>query len=157
MNENEKILWEGSPSQIINFRIYFICDVIILLIIGLAIWLNVWIAVLAIIPLGYASWKWISLKCYKYKLTEERFTLTTGILSKQIEEMELYRIRDYSVLQPFFLRVFALGTIILKTSDKTMPDVSIMAIKDFINVKDKIRDRVEILRKEKDIKEIDYE
>ncbi len=157
MNENEKILWEGSPSQAINFRIYFICAIIILLILGLAIWIYGWIAILAIVPLGYAIWKWFSLKCHKYELTDERLTLTTGILSKQIEEMELYRIRDYSVLQPFSLRIFALGTIILKTSDKTTPEVSITGIKNFIDVKDKIRDRVEILRKEKEIREIDYE
>jgi len=157
MNENEKILWEGTPSQAINFRIYFICAIIILLLFGLAIWIYGWIAILAIVPLGYAAWKWFSLKCHKYELTDERLTLTTGILSKQIEEMELYRIRDYSVLQPFSLRLFALGTIILKTSDKTMPEVFITGIKNFIDVKDKIRDRVEILRKEKEIREIDYE
>ena len=157
MNGNEKILWEGTPSQAINFRIYFICALIILLILGLTIWTSGWIAVLAIIPLCYAALKWFALKFHKYKLTDERLTLTTGILSKQIEEMELYRIRDYSILQPFSLRIFALGTIILKTSDKTMPEVSITGIKNFIDVKDKIRERVEILRKEKEIREIDYE
>jgi hypothetical protein len=46
--------------------------------------------------------------------------------------------------------------VLLKTSDKTMPELTISAIKDFMEVKDKIRARVEILRKEKDIKEIDY-
>ena len=157
MNENEKVLWEGTPSQAINFPIYFICAIIILLIFGLANWIYGWIALLSIVPLGYAALKWFSLKCHKYKLTDERLTLTTGILSKQIEEMELYRVRDYSVLQPFYLRLFALGTIILKTSDKTTSEVSITGIKNFIDVKDKIRDRVEILRKEKEIREIDYE
>jgi len=157
MNENEKIIWEGSPSQAINIRDYIIAGIVVLLILALALWLSGWIAFLVIIPIAYAFWKWFALKCYKYKLTEERLILTTGVFSKQIEELELYRIRDYSVLQPFFLRLFALGTIILKTSDKTLADVSIIAIKNFIDVKDKIRERVEILRKEKDIKEIDYE
>ncbi len=156
MNENEKILWEGTPSQVINIRVYLLAGIVALLVIALAIWLSVWITFLVIVPFVYAWWKWLTLKCFQYKLTEERLTLTTGIFSKQIEELELYRVRDYSILQPLSLRLFALGTIILKTSDKTMSDVSITAIKNFMNVKDSIRDRVEILRKEKDIKEIDY-
>ncbi len=157
MNENENVVWEDSPSQIINIRVYLLAGFVALFILVLAIWLNGWIALLAVAPVIYAFWKWLSLKCYKFELTEERLKLTTGVFSKQIEEMELYRIRDYSVLQPFFLRLFALGTIVLITSDKTMPNISIIAIKNFIDVKDKIRDRVEVLRKEKGIKEIDYE
>jgi len=156
MPENEGILWNGKPSQIINFNIYLLSGIVALLIIVLSVYLWGWIFWLIVIPCGCALYKWLIINAYNYELTSERFRVTTGIFTKKFEEIELYRIRDYSIVQPFFLRLFSLGNVILKTSDKTMPDLTISAIKDFINVKDKIRERVEILRKEKDIKEIDY-
>ena len=156
MSENEETLWKGKPSQLINFNIFLLSGIVVLLIIILSIYLWGWLFYLIVLPCGYALQKWLILRSYGYELTNERLRVTTGIFTKSFEEIELYRIRDYSIVQPFFLRLFSLGNVILKTSDKTMPDVTISAIKDFIKVKDKIRARVEILRREKDIKEIDY-
>ena len=156
MSENEETLWKGKPSQLINFNTYILSGIAALLIIILSVYLWGWLFWLIVFPCGYALQKWLILRSYGYELTSERLRVTTGIFTKSFEEIELYRIRDYSIVQPFFLRLFSLGNVILKTSDKTMPDVTINAIKDFMEVKDKIRERVEILRKEKDIKEIDY-
>jgi len=156
MSENEETLWKGKPSQLINFNIFLLSGIVVLLIIILSIYLWGWLFYLIVFPCGYALQKWLILRSYGYELTNERLRVTTGIFRKSFEEIELYRIRDYSIVQPFFLRLFSLGNVILKTSDKTMPDVTISAIRDFMEVKDKIRVRVEILRKEKDIKEIDY-
>ena len=156
MSENEEILWKGKPSQLINSNNFLLSGIVVLLIIILSIYLWGWLFYLIVFPCGYALQKWLILRSYGYELTNERLRVTTGIFTKSFEEIELYRIRDYSIVQPFFLRLFSLGNVILKTSDKTMPDVTITAIKDFMEVKDKIRARVEILRKEKDIKEIDY-
>ncbi|MCK5853503.1 PH domain-containing protein [bacterium] len=156
MSENEETLWKGKPSQFINFNNFLLLGIVVLLIIILSIYLWGWLLYLIVFPCGYALQKWLILRSYEYELTSERLRVTTGIFTKSFEEIELYRIRDYSIVQPFFLRLFSLGNVILKTSDKTMPDLTISAIKDFMEVKDKIRARVEILRREKDIKEIDY-
>ena len=156
MSENEETLWQGKPSQLINFNAYLLSGIVALLIIVLSIYLWGWLFYLIVFPCGYALHKWLVVNFCNYELTSERIRVTTGIFTKNFEEVELYRIRDYSIVQPFFLRLFSLGNVILKTSDKTMPDLTISAIKDFMEVKDTIRERVELLRKEKDIKEIDY-
>jgi len=156
MSENEKVLWKGKPSQLVNFNVYLLLGVVSLLIIVLSIYLWGWLFYFIVLPGGFALQKWLTVNSYNYELTSERMRVTTGIFTKNFEEIELYRIRDYSIIQPFFLRLFSLGNVLLKTSDKTMPELTIAAIKDFMEVKDKIRERVEILRKEKDIKEVDY-
>jgi uncharacterized membrane protein YdbT with pleckstrin-like domain len=155
MSENEEILWKGKPSQLVNFNAYLLSGIVALAIIIFSFYQN-WIFLLIFLPIGYAFKKWLTVNSYNYELTSERMRVTTGIFTKNFEEIELYRIRDYSIIQPFFLRLFSLGNVLLKTSDKTMPELTIAAIKDFMEVKDKIRERVEILRKEKDIKEVDY-
>jgi len=155
MSGNEKILWNGKPSQLINFNAYLLSGIVALAIIIFSFYWD-WLFLLVFLPIGYAFKKWLIVNSCNYELTSERIRVTTGIFTKNFEEIELYRIRDYSIVQPFFLRLFSLGNVILKTSDKTMPELTISAIKDFMEVKDKIRERVEILRKEKDIKEVDY-
>ena len=155
MSENEEILWKGKPSQLVNFNAYLLSGIVALAIIIFSFHWD-WIFLLVFLPIGYVFKKWLTVNSYNYELTSERMRVTTGIFTKNFEEIELYRIRDYSIIQPFFLRLFSLGNVLLKTSDKTMPELTIAAIKDFMEVKDKIRARVEILRKEKDIKEVDY-
>ena len=155
MSENEEILWKRKPSQLINFNAYFLAGIVALLIIIFSFSWG-WIFWFIILPFVYAFKKWLVVNSVNYELTSERLRVITGVFTKKIEEVELYRIRDYSIVQPFFLRLFSLGNVILKTSDKTMPELTITAINDFMEVKDKIRERVELLRKEKDIKEVDY-
>ncbi len=155
MSENEETLWKGKPSQLINFNNFLLSGIVALITMTFSFSWD-WMFLLVILPIGYAFKNWLVVNSCNYELTSERLRVTTGIFTKSFEEIELYRIRDYSIVQPFFVRLFSLGNVILKTSDKTMPDVTISAIKDFIKVKDKIRARVEILRREKDIKEIDY-
>jgi hypothetical protein len=71
--------------------------------------------------------------------------------------MELYRVRDYKVERPFFLRLFSLGNVILMTSDKTTPTVVISAIKKSEEGREKIRPLVEARRDAKKVREIDFE
>ncbi len=137
----EKEIWSGSPSQVLNMRTFLIC--------GVLIW--------TIVPLFILVWKWLELKSVKYELTSQRLKTSYGVLNKQIDELELYRIKDYRLEQPFFLRLFSLGNIILDTSDKSHPMVTIRAISHPHELKDNIRHYVEECRKRKGVHEIDFE
>ena len=60
-------------------------------------------------------------------------------------------------LNPFFLRLFGLGHLVLTTSDKNNKYVKLLAIKDTEKVKDLIRNHVEKSRKRTGTKEVDFE
>ena len=130
-----KILWKSGPSQISNFWSYL-----------LLFWT-------VIIPI----WIYLTTRFTKYELNSERLIIKKGILSQNIEETELYRIKDYSVFKPFFLRIFGLGNLVLTSSDKNNKYVSLLAIKDVEKIKDLIRGHVEKSRKRTGTKEVDFE
>ena len=92
-----------------------------------------------------------------YEMDSERFRIKKGILNQNIEETELYRIKDYSIFKPFFLRIFGLGHLVLTTSDKNNKYVRILAIKEVEKLKDMIRNEVEKRRKATGTKEVDFE
>lgn len=137
----EQDVWFGTPSQVINLGSYIV--------LGLFFWL--------VIPLFVILWKWLVVKNTKYELTTERFRTRYGVINKKMDELELYRVRDYKLDQPFFLRIFSLGNIVLQTSDRSHPQMLVQAIPDAENLREKFRKHVEECRTRKGVRELDVE
>jgi uncharacterized membrane protein YdbT with pleckstrin-like domain len=155
---SEDTVWSGSPSQLTNTGNFLIAAVGIAVVIVFTILPHFYfLAVLVLVPLAFGFWKWLQVRCTKYELTSERIRSTKGVFSLRREELELYRIKDSSMVQPFIQRLFSLGNIILMTSDRTDPEFVIPAIKDPNGLLDQIRKYVEIRRDQKRVSEVDFE
>lgn len=141
MTTDERHIWEGSPSQWYNFKTYALC--------ALLIWL--------IVPIFIALWKFIEVKTWKIKITDQRLIEEKGVLSRVIDQLELYRVKDIRIEQPFFLRLVGLSNVILKTSDRTNAIVMIPAVANGKELRDILRLAVETRRNEKNVREIDLD
>jgi uncharacterized membrane protein YdbT with pleckstrin-like domain len=137
--ESEYTVWEGRPSQITNLPAFIICTLL----------------AVAVIPVFIGFWKWLQVRCMKYELTSQRLRLSVGVLSRRIDELELYRVKDSRFEQPFGLRIFGLGNIILQTSDPSDPVLELRAVRDGQGVREKLRAHVEALRSSKRVIEVD--
>jgi uncharacterized membrane protein YdbT with pleckstrin-like domain len=137
----ERTVWFGTPSQVVNLGSFIL--------LGLFFWL--------VIPLFVILWKWLVVKNTKYELTTERLRMRHGVFSKHTDELELYRVRDYKLQQPFFLRIFSLGNIVLQTSDKSHPHVVLTAIPNGEDLREQLRTYVEECRTRKGVRELDVE
>ena len=84
-----------------------------------------------------------------YKLTEEKFLVESGFLSKTEEEVRLYRIMDLTLRRPLFQRIFGVGTIHCCSADKSTPEFDIIKIKNAEDVKNMLSDMVEKQREAK--------
>ena len=138
---SEDVVWTGSPSQIVNLPAFVVC--------ALLCWL--------VVPIFIAMWKWLVVRNVRYELTTERLKLRTGVLNKVFNEVELYRVRDYRAEQPFHLRLFALGHVIMGTTDGSHPRVVLRAVRDVENVLELVRRYVEDCRARKNVRAIDLE
>lgn len=136
----ETVIWTGSPSQVTNLGTYVLCV--------LFCWL--------VIPIFIGIWKWIALKCYRYTVTTERVGLTQGVFSKRTDSIELYRVKDTTLLEPFFLRMFGVGNIVLSSSDRVTPLLVLHAVPNAANLREQIRASVERMRVLKRVSEVDY-
>lgn len=83
----------------------------------------------------------------KYKLTEEKLLMGTGILNIKEEEVRLFRIVDVTLSRSLWERIFGLGTVHVCSADKTTPEFSIVWIKNSQKIKDLISEKVEVARK----------
>jgi uncharacterized membrane protein YdbT with pleckstrin-like domain len=135
----EKLIWSGTPSQVVNIPTFLLG--------GLFFWL--------VVPLFIILWQWLVIKMTKYELTTERLRTQHGVINKKMDELELYRVRDYKLDQPIWLRIFSLGNILLQTSDVSHPAIKIRAIPDSEKVREQIRTYVEACRVRKGVRDVD--
>ena len=92
----------------------------------------------------------------KYKLTEEKLLIETGVLSINQEEVRLYRIMDVSVKCKLIQRIFNVGTIHCCSADKSTPEFDIKDVKNPMQIKELISKNVEEERQRKRIGAREY-
>ena len=163
--DEETTIWEGNPSQVLNFGVFLLCGLIAGALIGTALvfWNKLTppfplvLAGLALLPILYALTRWLKIKCERYQLTSERLRLRSGILSRQTDEIELYRVKDYVLLEPFWLRLFGLGNISLTTNDDANPRVTLHAVPEGEQLRDQFRKYVELCRQKKGVRITEFE
>ena len=137
----EELVWSDSPSQVVNLPVFVVCT--------LFCWL--------VVPVFIALWKWLVVRNIRYELTSERLRLRDGVLNKKRDELELYRVRDYRLEQPFWLRIFSLGNIIVRTTDTMNSVVVLRAVRNSESVLELVRRYVEECRARKNVRALDVE
>lgn len=129
------ILWQDRPSPLMHLGLY--------------------LSSVFLLPLPFALWRYLQVRTTVYTLTRERLVCKQGILQRTSDEVELYRIKDYTIVAPFLYRWFGLSDLVLITSDQTHPTVKLQGITNALHVKELIRNQVEVLRTRKGVREID--
>src|SRR5215208_2830442 len=108
--EEEKTICEVSPSQLLNFKAFSFSFLAIAVIVAAAILADMYLLLLLlVIPVAYIFWKWLEIKSIKLKITDQRIILREGVFNKRTNETELYRVRDSSIEELFFYRMFGCG------------------------------------------------
>ncbi len=115
--EPEQIIWIGQPSQIENIGIFIICALLSITIVG------------TVVAIPLATWRYLATRCKRFKLTDQRLVIHSGVLNKKNEQIELFRVRDIDCEQPLSLRLFKLGRLTITSTDRTDPVAVINAIR----------------------------
>lgn len=147
--------WAGRPSQWTNAVIYFLCFLIIAALTGAAFNgsdLLPLFAVLIVFPVARVAVAYLDVRCRFYELTDQRFRYSIGILSRRFHDVELYRVKDVVLVQPFLLRVLGLSNITVVGFDMVKPIMEIRAIRDGANVREVFRNLVEARRDVKSVR-----
>lgn len=58
---------------------------------------------------------------HKTTITETRFSFEIGFLTKETEDIDMFRVLDVSVKQTFLGRMFNFGLVCIRSSDKSAP------------------------------------
>jgi uncharacterized membrane protein YdbT with pleckstrin-like domain len=155
-SSTEMTFWKGSPSQWLNIGHF-----------AAALLLAVGIVIVGVLfppafialtfPLGWIAWRYLVVRTQTFELTNERLRISKGVINQEIDEVELYRVKDILVVRKWWMRMTDLGTIHLDTSDRSMPQIDIHAIKDSLELRESLRKKVEAMRDKKRVREMDFD
>jgi uncharacterized membrane protein YdbT with pleckstrin-like domain len=155
----EQTIWTGSPSQVKNAWPFFFATLAALAILFFTFIYWLWPPGVGFVgvPVIYALCRWLSVGAQHFELTSERLLTSVGFLSRTTDSLELYRVKDMRIVEPFRLRLFGLQNIELMTSDETSPVIIIDHIPAKVRLGDKIREQVEACRVAKGTREVEME
>ena len=150
---DEKTIFQGSSSQVLNVDVFGGCGLGVIALVALSLVFSWWGFLLLLpVPIGIAAWKWLELKCRVYEVTTERIKVSRGIFSRRTDELELYRVKDLTLIEPFFFRLFGLGSVILTTNDASTPTLTIHAVRRVKELREDLRQAVEVCREKKRVR-----
>jgi uncharacterized membrane protein YdbT with pleckstrin-like domain len=133
----EEVLFEGRPALIPGLGSL----VVVVLTVGLAL-----------------LWLWLQSRRYSYKLTTQRIIVDEGIFSKTLNQIDLYRVNDYTVERPFGQRMMGTGDIVIQAMDKTNPEVRLRALPtDVVALYESLRTATEREKQKRGVRVVDYE
>lgn len=152
----ETQLWKGSPSQWLNLWKHIAALIIAAAIcVGGVFFPLAFIAL--IIPLLWAVWNYLVVRCTVFELTSQRLRFSEGVLNHHIDEIELYRVKDSLMTRPWWMRLTGLATIELQTSDRSTLQLTIPAVPRGEEIREMLREQVELVREKKRVREMDFD
>ncbi len=94
------------------------------------------VVTLGIAGLGY----WLGSRSTRFEITTQRVRIERGLFSKSTQDIELYRIDDIVIEQPFGMRLLGHGRLILRSTDRSLPEVQIAGVPAFSSLADQLRE-----------------
>lgn len=85
----------------------------------------------------------------RYSMSTDRLFLETGLLNTKQEEILLYRVRDISMRISLGQRIFGVGSVIVYSSDKSMPILELKNIRQPRVIKEQLHQQVEKMKLER--------
>jgi len=136
-HDGEEVLFEGRAALVPGV------GTLLIAILTLGLWLIV---------------RWFQTLGRTYRITTRRIVVETGVLSKKLEQIDLYRVADYTVERPFGQRIMGTGNLMLKTFDKTTPELNVLDIStDVVKLYERVRAATEADKARRGVRMVDYE
>ena len=153
---DENSLWKGSSSQWLNLGPFAAAMLVAAgILVGSLLFPPAAIAL--VLPVVYLIWRYLVVRTQVFELTSERLRLTRGVINQKIDEIELYRVKDSQMVRSWWMRLTGLASIVMESSDRTLPNLVIPAIHGGEQVRELLRKHVELERDRKRVREMDFD
>jgi uncharacterized membrane protein YdbT with pleckstrin-like domain len=127
------ILYEGAPSWKAYFWSYVCAGVLSLVLVGL-----LWMGVLNLRRKGR-----------RYRITNRTIDYESGVFSRRVETLQLWRVQDLDFRQSFLERLLGIATIHVFTTDRTDPELSIRGLPASREIFDRLKDACDLARQQR--------
>ena len=151
MIKNDDILLR--PSMLFAFLKILPLILLAITLLLLAWWLSPYFILFSLVVCGSAWYRLLFIRSYQYLITAEFIRTTRGVFFKRIDQVEMFRVKDYIITQSFLLQLLRLMYLTLNSTDPENPIIQFKGIPES-DITDTIRARVLEARKTNNIYEL---
>jgi uncharacterized membrane protein YdbT with pleckstrin-like domain len=134
----EDVIWEGSPT----WRAWALK------------WIAGWVLLPLLVGLFLLASVWIQTRSTRWKVTSRRIETETGFLSKKVDTLELWRIRDVEFRQSLMDRLFGVSSLFVTAQDSASPAIQIRGAPGHRAVYDRLMSAVMLARQQRGVMNI---
>jgi membrane protein YdbS with pleckstrin-like domain len=127
------VIYEGTPSWKLWFWQYVFAGILAPALVGL-----VWMGILN-----------LKRKSLRYRITTRTIDYEVGVLSKKVETMQLWRVKDLDFRQGVMERLLGIAAIHIFTHDLTDPQLLIRGLPASREIFDRLKDACDIARQQR--------
>ena len=160
----EEVYYEGSPLVRGAIGRDFLwsligCTLIVLAILKIVFewkWLPWWGALLlVVIGIGLFFVPVLMTKSVRYRVTNYRIDYERGILSKNIDTLELWHVEDLSFHQSLIDRLLGVGNVTVLSHDETMPKLVLASVPNPRHLYEQLKQRVIAVKRQRGVIKMD--
>ena len=162
----EEVYYEGSPmvrGAIGRDLLWSLigCALIALVVVKIVLgwnptWWPWWVSVLVVlVGVGLFFIPVLMSKSIRYRVTNYRIDYERGILSKNIDTMELWHVEDLSFHQSLIDRILGVGNVIVLSHDETMPKLVLASVPNPRHLYEQLKQRVIAVKRQRGVIKMD--
>jgi hypothetical protein len=122
----------------------------------MAAWPNGWVvAILWLAAVAVGAWPFILVRTVRYRISNYRIDYDRGILSRNIDTLELWHVDDISFHQSLSDRLMNVGTITVMSGDKTTPQLKLMGLPDPTPLFNSLKQRIISVKRQRGVIKMD--
>jgi uncharacterized membrane protein YdbT with pleckstrin-like domain len=101
------------------------------------------IAAAGLLPLLLGiAYTWLVRLSIEYRLHQDSLEVDSGLIARNIENLQLFRVRDLRLRQSVFARLFGVGDIVVTSTDQSTPHLTLRGVEDPRKVYETLRELV---------------
>lgn len=169
--DGEQLLWTGQPAHVVAAREYgqrlAFLGVALIVAVGLRAISNgspldstatAAAAVLLLVAALSIVAMYMEVNAIEYDITTLRLRRWGGVLSRRMEEIELFRVRETSLIEPWFQRLVGVSSVVVAYTDSDgHASMLIAAIPNADQVRNTLRTAVEASRQQHQVRAFESE
>ena len=162
-DDREIVYFEGRPlmrADQLKLVLWAVLAVAVIALIVLSMvkawgwpwWVHLALVVVAIVVVAVP---WAQLRATRYRITNYRIDYERGILTKQIDTVELWHVEDIHFEQGIIDRMFNVGSITIISNDATSPRLELHGVPNPREIFDSLKQRVIAVKRQRGVLKMD--
>ncbi|CAN5395919.1 hypothetical protein BH09PLA1_BH09PLA1_31800 [soil metagenome] len=163
-DDREEVYFHGSPLLRGEVGRLFLFSLAAIIIIAIPIlywfykdaWPYIWVT-LACLVIGIILFlvPLIMVKTYRYRISNYRIDFERGLLSRNIDTLELWHVEDISFHQSLMDRILGVGSILIISHDGTTPRLELKSLPNPRPIFDMLKQRIIAVKRQRGVIKMD--